>query len=655
MKKVFLSLLLAIACVPMAFSQNKAGDVYLTDTTICGSYTWSTNGATYTQDTVVVLTTDTATHVLILHMSNTFIDTAVARELTGYCYANYNNKRWVVNGTYMDTVRVANQCDTLVKVHVDLTVPHPDTTNTIVNAGCSYNWQGTTITDTNVHTKTFTSVEGCDSIVNLKVNFSGITNIDTTIVACDRYIHGNDTITADTTFVIHDSTATCHTYTTVHLTIAPSYSDTTVIDTVGGCEIVWGGRTYRYTTVGQTVYDNVRTAYGCDSIVGLHIVGFDSTQYRELNSILDTCFDYTFVYHTMNAAGTSATSHSVVFTQDGTYDTAFDGTPLMQYSNSKKCKTYYTLNLTLKQPEQRYRADIVDTACDRFTLKFNNTFYTTPRYAPTIFDADPNSDITYIDSTVISHAYADGEHCYDSIVHVNLVIYKRSYNDTTVKACDRFTWPVNNNVYTESEVVEVASESKNIYGCDSINRLNLTVNATPQAHIEGIFDQTGEQFEATTLRAVYEGTGNVTYQWYINDNAVPGARGKADSLVVDAPTGNPIYNTDVRLETTAHYANSHTCTGSNWITLTYNLGIDDIDALQVNIYPNPASRFLNLESAEGLSEVTVYNALGQQVIARSVNADAIQLDLGNLVAGNYTLRIVSQNGNETTRKFIVNK
>ena len=62
MKKVFLSLLLAIACVPMAFSQNKAGDVYLTDTTICGSYTWSTNGATYTQDTVVVLTTDPCAH-----------------------------------------------------------------------------------------------------------------------------------------------------------------------------------------------------------------------------------------------------------------------------------------------------------------------------------------------------------------------------------------------------------------------------------------------------------------------------------------------------------------------------------------------------------------------------------------------------------------
>jgi hypothetical protein len=88
---------------------------------------------------------------------------------------------------------------------------------------------------------------------------------------------------------------------------------------------------------------------------------------------------------------------------------------------------------------------------------------------------------------------------------------------------------------------------------------------------------------------------------------------------------------------------------------TASVGIDDVDALKVSVYPNPASRYLNLESAEGISNVTVYNALGQQVIARSVNAENVQLDLSSLAIGNYTLRIVSLNGKESTRKFIVNK
>jgi hypothetical protein len=85
------------------------------------------------------------------------------------------------------------------------------------------------------------------------------------------------------------------------------------------------------------------------------------------------------------------------------------------------------------------------------------------------------------------------------------------------------------------------------------------------------------------------------------------------------------------------------------------VGIDDVEGLNVNLYPNPTSRYLNVESAEGISEVVVYNVIGQQVIRREVNANATQLDLGALVAGNYTLQIRSANGEQTTRKFIVNK
>jgi membrane carboxypeptidase/penicillin-binding protein PbpC len=124
-----------------------------------------------------------------------------------------------------------------------------------------------------------------------------------------------------------------------------------------------------------------------------------------------------------------------------------------------------------------------------------------------------------------------------------------------------------------------------------------------------------------------------------------------DSLVIDRPTEANPHNKTVRLETTSQY----NCTGTSWVTVTYNVGIDDVDALKVSVYPNPASRYLNLESAEGISNVTVYNALGQQVIARSVNAENVQLDLSSLAIGNYTLRIVSLNGKESTRKFIVNK
>jgi membrane carboxypeptidase/penicillin-binding protein PbpC len=155
-------------------------------------------------------------------------------------------------------------------------------------------------------------------------------------------------------------------------------------------------------------------------------------------------------------------------------------------------------------------------------------------------------------------------------------------------------------------------------------------------------------YESTTLKAIYEGTERVSYKWYVNNILQASV---ADSLVIDRPTEANPHNKNVRLETTSQY----NCTGTSWVTITYNVGIDDVDALKVSVYPNPASRYLNLESAEGISNVTVYNALGQQVIARSVNAENVQLNLSSLAIGNYTLRIVSPNGKESTRKFIVNK
>ena len=132
--------------------------------------------------------------------------------------------------------------------------------------------------------------------------------------------------------------------------------------------------------------------------------------------------------------------------------------------------------------------------------------------------------------------------------------------------------------------------------------------------------------------------------------AVFGA-GNADcdsfSLVLDSVTSN----TDITLESKS----TKNCTATNWITVTANVGIDEVEALQVNIYPNPASRYLNIESAEAMTEVVLYNAVGQQVVSRHIDGTAVQLDLSQLATGTYTLRVNGADGSLTTRKVIVNK
>ena len=635
MKKVFLTLLLAIACTPVAFSQTKGGDLVITDTAVCGSYTWPVNNVTYSTDTTVVVITDNATYVLHLSADGVAVDTAVARVVTGTCFANWNDKRYVATGTYYDTLHVAGSCDTLVKLNVNLDVAHPDTTYTTANASCSYLWNGELITEAGLHTRNLTTVEGCDSVLALNITFSGIENIDTSIVACDSYILNGETITSDTTYVIEDSTATCHTFTTVHLTIAHSVADTTLIDTVGGCSIVWGGQTYGYTTVGNTYYANVQTVNGCDSIVGIHIIAFDSIEHETIVSNGEKCGSYSLRYSGVTANG-SYENRNAVFTEDGTYNFAPNGDTLFYYDRYAKCKSYKTLVLNIIEIEDRYRDNVVDTVvCDKFVYTFND-------------NSGNFKTITQSVDTIIrsAGAHESSRSCYDSIAHFIVVVNHRHYNDTTVSACESFTWDANGTTYTSSTVDSIRFNVRTVgENCDSIGRLNLTVNDKPDVHIEGNWHVLPG--ETAHLKAVYNTADHPSFQWYKNEVAIPASQGgKADSLNVTENT-----NTDIRLEATSNKG----CVTNNWITVTFHVGIDDVESLQVNIYPNPASRFINIESAEAISEVVIYNVVGQQVITRTVNANTTQLDLSNLAIGTYTMAIRSANGDQAMRKFIVNK
>ena len=163
-------------------------------------------------------------------------------------------------------------------------------------------------------------------------------------------------------------------------------------------------------------------------------------------------------------------------------------------------------------------------------------------------------------------------------------------------------------------------------------------------HIEGNWNL--RPGEATTLTAVNDGDVPVaSYQWFIDGVS------EGTDATLDIPAYSGDYNREVELIATSNNG----CNTTTWITLAYNVGIDEVGNLNVNIYPNPATRYINLSSTEEMKEAVVYNTVGQQVLRQSVNGNSAVLDLGNLVPGSYSLRIVSQNGDQTTRKFIVNK
>jgi len=80
------------------------------------------------------------------------------------------------------------------------------------------------------------------------------------------------------------------------------------------------------------------------------------------------------------------------------------------------------------------------------------------------------------------------------------------------------------------------------------------------------------------------------------------------------------------------------------------LGIDDeLLAKSINLYPNPASEILTIDSKLQITKVEIYSILGQ--IVKEVNIGLNSISLNGLSKGIYLLRIESENGT-TVRKLI---
>ncbi len=67
------------------------------------------------------------------------------------------------------------------------------------------------------------------------------------------------------------------------------------------------------------------------------------------------------------------------------------------------------------------------------------------------------------------------------------------------------------------------------------------------------------------------------------------------------------------------------------------------------VYPNPVKNILNLEYTSEISTVSVINLLGQQVLTKTINATATQLDVSQLNTGTYLVYVTAGNVQKTIK------
>ena len=182
-----------------------------------------------------------------------------------------------------------------------------------------------------------------------------------------------------------------------------------------------------------------------------------------------------------------------------------------------------------------------------------------------------------------------------------------------------------------------------------VDNVHLGYVTQPAPSITATITATGSTAFCHTdsvLLSANTGTG-YTYQWNLGGTAITGAT----ASTYEAHTAGSY---TVVIDSATSTATSNAIT----LTTTTCVGINNIAAASVSIYPNPATSLLNINSTENLSGNTlqVYDVVGQLVINQTLEGNNNAINVAKLSNGTYIIRITDkENGLVSQNKFNVIK
>ena len=523
---------------------------------------------------------------------------------------------WNVNNQTYTTSTVATYLnatgDTLFVLNLTINNPY-SSSETYVCDMCSYTWRDTTYYNSGILTQTVpanAALGTCDSVFQLLLTLSSSEINSTSINTCGDYEWNDSTYTVSGTY--RDTTAT---FSPDSLAICNHIDELVlnIVDTMYVSESVEHCGTYNwynedYTTTGTYLHDVMDTLSGCDTLHTLNLTIVVDTAGREIDS-----------------ACASKTWRGTAYTASGIYG-------INDTNSTTGCVTYRSIELTIKTP----RTPEKDTAM----VGCNSAIFTVSSLAGS------TTKRFYEDATfdTVLHDLRWNK-CYDSTIHLNVTIHKSGYDTTYVNACDSFYWKLNKKTYYKTPATAPTyAFTTDTFGCDSI--MTLILNLKPSPVITSI-DGEWHLHAGDTAVLTANCTEGSTYKWTYGTNGTS----TDETLIIPNVSGN----IDVALEATLTYSNDFTCHDTSWITIVTFEGIDQAEDANITLYPNPTVGQINIESAEAIREIAIFNTIGQKVITNCNLGNQNVMNLSHLNNGTYTMRITLQNGKTIVRKFIVTK
>lgn len=630
---------------------------YDTNCTTTGVYTYN-NGC----DSVVTLTlvVNPLPNVTISGASSfcegdSTMLTAMGANTYTWSDGSNNNTLYVDNVNTADTISVTgkdtNNCRNTSSLIVTM-YPTYDTIpiwNTICR-GESYIFYGDTLTESDIRSHTLQTVNGCDSVIILHLTVNDLPTISIegtptfcsgqsttlTAVGASSYCWNNNTpyseINVDSAgiySVIGTDSNGCRNTAMIMVTELPLptpaiFGDSSICSGTSTTLTAFGGNSYLWST-GDTVNSinansgttytvtvtKVTNEFSCTAtdtftltVHPLPVVLIDSVN----NDYASFCEgDITI----LTASGAS----SYVWNDGKTsaFDTIYyPGDYSVTGTDEHGCTNIATITVTVTQPviNELPNVDI----CEPY--EWNGSVYTT------------SGDYTQI--------FVAASGC-DSIVRLHLTINHPVHSEISVTECGSYT--LNGVTYTTS--CDTTQTLTAVNGCDSVVTLHLTINGGMDT--TKIVRKNKNQGRETYM-LIYP-KDSLFYQWYKDEEPIPGANGQYYVLDTDTNAQNGCYKVLVTPQTPGACGSfTDTCCVNNPTSHAKTL-----------ILPNPNDGQFRLMIPEGTVNVQILDVNGQVVMARKVDGDEmLEMNTG-LANGLYFVKTFRTDGSFNTEKLVINR
>ncbi|MEN9638571.1 MAG: hypothetical protein RLZZ262_439, partial [Bacteroidota bacterium] len=191
---------------------------------------------------------------------------------------------------------------------------------------------------------------------------------------------------------------------------------------------------------------------------------------------------------------------------------------------------------------------------------------------------------------------------------------------------DTYSWTFGEQELSTSQTLNYAAISSGSYTischatgtpnvCQSSATIDIQVNATPAMPV---ISQ-----DQNTLTA----TGTGTFVWTLDGELL----NETSNTLEITQTGNySIYIDGI--------CPSEVASG----TYAY-VGVEDINTIEIRMYPNPANEVIYLQNASLRSSIDILDMTGRICMATTANSNLVEIPIDALASGTYMIRVASQN------------